>query len=246
MARTVEDAALLLNEITGADAQDPWSAARSGEDFARDLGRGARGLTVGVPRDWFFDGVEPAIVEAVRAAAGVLKHEGARVVEVALPGMADAHTAAHAILASEASAYHEPWLRARPEDYGPDVRRALELGYFISAVDYVNARRMQALVRTHALAALREADVLVMPTLPRTPPTIGEVMSREPEVAWNRFMTPWNLTGLPAASLPCGFDPVGLPVGLQIVGRPFDEVTVLRAARAYERVTEWHERRPEL
>jgi aspartyl-tRNA(Asn)/glutamyl-tRNA(Gln) amidotransferase subunit A len=244
MARTVEDVALLLNLIAGPDPEDSWCSARPAEDFTRDLERGARGLTLGVPREWFFDGLEPAVEAAVTAAIAVFEREGARTVPVAMLGMAEAHTAAHATLAAEASAYHEPWLRARPDDYGEDVRRSLELGHFIPAVDYVNSRRMQGVVRARALAALSEADVLVTPALPRTAPAVGEVMSREPEVAWNRFMTPWNLTGFPAISVPCGFDGAGLPVGLQIVGRPFDETTVLRAARAYERATEWHVWRP--
>ncbi|HVP15178.1 MAG TPA: amidase, partial [Terriglobales bacterium] len=246
MARTVEDAALLLAAIAGADPEDPWCADAPAGDFTRDLEAGARGLAIGVPREWFFAGVEPAIEAAVRAAIAVLGREGARIVEVSLPDLADAHTAAHATLAAEASAWHEPWLRERPDDYGADVRRALELGHLISAVDYVNARRMQEIVRARALAALAEADVLAMPTLPRTPPAVGEAVSREPEVAWNRFMTPWNLTGFPAISIPCGFEPAGLPIGLQIVGRPFEAARVLRAARAYERATDWHERRPAL
>jgi aspartyl-tRNA(Asn)/glutamyl-tRNA(Gln) amidotransferase subunit A len=244
MARTVEDAALLLNVIAGPDPGDEWCSTRPAEDFARELERGARGLTLGVPRAWFFDGVGPAVGAAVRAALEVLERAGARRIEVTLPDMAQAHTAAHAILASEASALHEPWLRARPGDYGGDVRRALELGHLIPAVDYVNARRMQAQVRAGFRAALAEADVLIVPTLPGAPPRVGEPMSREPAVAWNRFMTPGNLTGFPALSLPCGFDEARLPVGLQIIGRPFEEVTVLRAGRAFERATDWHERRP--
>jgi aspartyl-tRNA(Asn)/glutamyl-tRNA(Gln) amidotransferase subunit A len=246
MTRTVEDTALLLTAIAGPDAEDPWCVDRPVVDFTRDLERGAHGLTVGVPREWFFEGVEPAVEEVVRGAITVLEREGARNVPAVVPRMAEAHTSAHAIMASEASAFHEPWLRQRPADYGEDVRRSLELGHFLSAVDYVNARRMQATVRADCLTALRQADVLVMPTLPRRPPRVGELMSREPAVAWNRFMTPWNLTGLPAISVPCGFDDGGLPVGLQLIARPFEEATLLRAARAYERATEWHVRRPEL
>ncbi len=246
MTRTVEDAALLLGAIAGPDAEDPWCAARPAEDFTRDLEVGAHGLVLGVPRQWFFAGLEPGIEAAVAAAVTVLEREGARRTEVDLPGMAEAHTAAHAILASEAAAYHEPWLRERAADYGEAVRRSLELGFFISAVDYVNARRLQAVMRARALDALRVADVLAMPTLPRTPPPVGEAMSREPAEAWNRFMTPWNLAGLPAISVPCGFDAAGLPVGLQLVGRPFAEATLLRAARAYERATEWRAWRPPL
>jgi Asp-tRNA(Asn)/Glu-tRNA(Gln) amidotransferase A subunit family amidase len=244
MARTVEDAALLLNAIAGPDAEDPWCADRPAGDSARDLERGVRGLAVGVPAGGFFDGLAPDIEAAVCAAIALLEREGARRAEPPLPPLRDAHTAAHAILAVEASAFHEPWLRERPEDYGGDVRRALELGCFIPGVDYVNARRMQAVVRAGFADALREVDVLVVPSLPQQPSLVGEPVSREPEVAWNRFMTPSNLTGFPAISVPCGFDGAGLPIGLQIIGRPFDEATVLRVARAYERVTKWSARRP--
>ena len=244
MARTVEDAALLLNAIAGPDPEDEWCAARPAEDFARDLERGARGLTLGVARDWFFEGVEPGIEAAVRQAIAVLEREGARRAQVSLAGMADAHTAHHAILAAEAAAFHGPWLRERPADYGSDVRRGLELGALIPAADYVNARRVQSVVRATFAAALAEADVLLTPCLPQAPLRVGESMSREPAVAWNRLLTPVNVAGYPALSLPCGFDGAGMPVGLQIIGRPFEEARVLRVARAYERATEWSTRRP--
>ena len=244
MARTVEDLALLLNVIAGPDAQDEWCAARPAEDFTRSLDAGARGLTLGVPREWFFAGVEPGIEAVVRGAIAVLEREGSRRVDVAMPGMADAHTAHHAILASEAAAFHGAWLRERPDDYGSDVRRGLELGQLIAAVDYVNARRVQAIVQATFRAALGEADVLVTPCLPQAPLRVGEPMSREPAAAWNRLLTPANVAGYPAISLPCGFDGAGMPVGLQIIGRPFEEALVFRVARAYERATEWGKRRP--
>jgi aspartyl-tRNA(Asn)/glutamyl-tRNA(Gln) amidotransferase subunit A len=244
MARAVEDTALLLNAIAGPDAEDEGCAVRPAVDFTRDLGRVGGGLTLGVPREWFFEGVEPGIEAAVREAISVLEGEGSRRVDVAMPGMADAHTAHHAILAAEAAAFHGPWLRERPDDYGSDVRRGLELGQLIAAVDYVNARRVRAIVGTTFRSALTEADVLVTPCLPQSPLRVGEAMSREPEVAWNRLLTPVNVAGLPAISLPCGFDGAGMPVGLQIIGRSFEETLVLRVARAYERATEWGGRRP--
>ncbi len=246
MARTVEDLALLMNAVAGPDPEDEWCAARAPEDFARELEDGARGLTLGVPREWFFEDVEPGIAARVREAIAVLEREGARLVDVALPGMADAHTAHHAILAAEASAFHGPWLRERPQDYGEAMRAGLELGELLPAVDYVNARRLQAIVRAMFRAALARVDALVAPSLPHGPLRIGEAMSREPAVAWNRLLTPVNVAGYPAASAPCGFDEAGMPVGLQIVGRPFEEARVLRVARAYERATEWGTRRPPL
>ena len=244
MARSVEDLALLLNVIAGPDPADEWCSARATEDFSRDLERGVAGLRLGLPRDRSLDGVEPGIAAAVSAAVALLEGEGAWPVDVTMPGMAEAHTAHHAILAVEASAYHGDWLRERPQDYGDAMRAGLELGELIPAVDYVNARRVQAIARGAFRAALTQADVLVLPALPCSPLRIGEVMSREPEVAWNRLLTPVNLAGYPAISLPCGFDGGGMPVGLQIIGRPWDEALVLRVARAYERATEWGARRP--
>jgi aspartyl-tRNA(Asn)/glutamyl-tRNA(Gln) amidotransferase subunit A len=244
MARTVEDLALLMNVVAGPDPADEWCSTRPAEDFSRDLERRVAGLKLGVPQDRDFDGVEPGIAAAVDAAIAVLEGEGASRTQVPLLGMARAHTAHHAILAVEASAYHGAWLRDCPGDYGDAMRLSLELGELIPAVDYVNARREQALVRTMFRFALTQADVLVFPTLPHSPLRIGETMSREPEVAWNRLLTPVNVAGYPAATVPCGFDESGMPVGLQIVGRPWDEALVLRVARAYERATEWNTRRP--
>jgi Asp-tRNA(Asn)/Glu-tRNA(Gln) amidotransferase A subunit family amidase len=114
----------------------------------------------------------------------------------------------------------------------------------IPAIDYVDARRMQALLTGELAAALRDVDVLVTPTLPRTAPAIGEPLTREPREAWNRCVAPFNLAGLPAISIPCGFDHGEMPIGLQIAGRWFDEATVLRVAHAYQQATEWHLKRP--
>lgn len=244
MARTVEDAALLLDAIAGPDPEDDACSRRPAESFGRELEAGVGGLALGVPREWFFDGVEPGIAAAVEAALAALERAGARRVEVAAPGMAEAHTAHHAVLAVEAAAFHGRWLRERPDDYGDDVRRGLELGSLVPAVDYVNARRMQTVARRTFAAALERADVLVTPALPAAPLRVGEPMSREPGVAWNRLLTPFNLAGLPALSVPCGFDGAGLPVGLQVVGRPFAEASLLRVGRALERAMGPGARRP--
>ena len=244
MARSVEDAALLMDAIAGPDAEDDACSPRPAESFGRELEAGVGGLALGVPREWFFDGVEPGIAAAVEAALAALERAGARRVEVATPGMAEAHTAHHAVLAVEAAAFHGRWLRERPDDYGDDVRRGLELGSLVPAVDYVNARRLQTVTRRTFAAALECADVLVTPALPAAPLRVGEPMSREPAVAWNRLLTPFNLAGLPALSVPCGFDGAGLPVGLQVVGRPFAEASLLRVGRALERAVGPGLRRP--
>jgi aspartyl-tRNA(Asn)/glutamyl-tRNA(Gln) amidotransferase subunit A len=245
MARTVEDVALLLDAIAGPDGEDEACSRRPAEAFGRELEAGVRDLALGVPDEWFFDDVEPDIVAAVEAALAALERAGGRRVAVATPGMAEAHTAHHAILAVEAAAFHGRWLRERPDDYGDDVRRGLELGSFVPGVDYVNARRQQTVTRGTFAAALARADVLVTPALPAAPPRVGEPMSREPAVAWNRLLTPFNLAGLPALSVPCGFDGAGLPVGLQVVGPPYAEARLLRVARAVERAVGGPARPPE-
>jgi aspartyl-tRNA(Asn)/glutamyl-tRNA(Gln) amidotransferase subunit A len=244
MTRNVEDAALLLGVIGGHDPEDPWSVEGARAECLARLEEGARGLRIGVARESFFEDLEPDVEAAVEAAIAQLVGLGAAVREVRLPRLDHAYTAFHALLASEASALHQAWLRERPADYSEPMRQALELGHFLSAVDYVDARRQQQRVRADFAAAFESIDVLVAPTLPRTALALGEATSREPRQAWNRLLVPFNLAGLPAISIPCGFDRRGLPIGLQIAGRAWDEATVLRAARAYERATEWHLRRP--
>lgn len=235
MSRTVADAALLLSVIAVPDEDDPWCAREPLADAGADLEAGVRGLRVGVPEPDVLEGIDPDVARAFGAAVDVLRHEGAEVVAVGLPPIEPVHTAHHAILASEASAWHRPWITSRADDYGADVRRGLELGCFIPAIDYVDARRAQDRFQREVDRTLERVDAIVTPALPRAALAVGEAFSREPAVAWNRFLTPFNLLGLPAASLPCGLDRSGLPIGLQVAGRAFDERTVLRVARAYER-----------
>jgi len=244
MTRTVEDAALLLQVIAGHDDRDEWSACDAVPDFRAELDQGVRGLTIGVPNTYFFDGLDDDVASAVDAATRLIESLGARRVGIDLPYLDQLHTAVHAILESEASAYHKPWMQSRPHDYGEETRHSLEHGYFIPAPDYVNARRLQERVRDGFAQAMRQVDAIAVPTLPNTPPEIGKPLTREPGIAWNRMLTPFNLAGLPAISLPCGFDSRGMPIGLQIAGRAFDEATVLRVAHSYERATAWHAAHP--
>src|SRR6185295_17263472 len=148
MARSVEDAAYLLGRIAGHDPEDPWSVDRpGGDDFLARLEEGVRGLRIGIARQPFFDDLEPDVEAAIEAAIGQLGRLGATVHELRLPRLDHAYTAFHALLASEASALHQPWLRERAADYSEPMRQALELGLFIPAVDYVDARRHQQRVR---------------------------------------------------------------------------------------------------
>jgi aspartyl-tRNA(Asn)/glutamyl-tRNA(Gln) amidotransferase subunit A len=244
MARSVEDLALLLETIAAPDPRDRACDARPGPAWSRRLDGDLAGLRLGVPRRAFFADLDPDVARAVEDAIAALAALGAVAVDIDPPGLEHAYTAFHTMLASEAAAFHQPWLRARPGDYGDDVRRALEQGSLIAAVDFVNARRMQAVIAEGMRETLRGVDLLATPTLPRTAPPIGVPMSREPHLAWGRLTAPFNLLGMPALSVPCGFDGAGLPIGLQLAGRWHDEATVLRAGHAYQRATDWHRRRP--
>ncbi len=243
MARTVRDVALLLTVIAGHDPADPASATVPVPDFTAGLEDGVRGVRVGLPRPYFFEQLEEDVARAVEAAVDVLRTEGAEVHEVSVPHLDVAAAAFAPIISAEAAAYHQRWLRERPQDYGEDVRQRLLQGLLYPAVDYVKAQRARRRVLGGFLATLREVDVLITPTVPVTAPPIPGPAVATPNPL-TRCTFPLNLTGLPALSLPCGFDRQGLPVGLQIIGRPFDEATVLRVGHTYQRLTDWHTRRP--
>ena len=175
---------------------------------------------------------------------------GAVVSEVALATAPMAAGASSAVLASEAYAYHEPWLRTRRQDYGDDVRQRLLVGAFVSAADYLKGQRVRTLMRDEVDHVLGKLDVLACAATPVAAPAVGQeevalggerVPVRSSLIRYTRL---FNLTGHPAASVPCGFTSQGLPIGLQLIGRPFDEATVLRVADAFQGVTDWHARRP--
>jgi aspartyl-tRNA(Asn)/glutamyl-tRNA(Gln) amidotransferase subunit A len=252
IARTVRDAALLLEAIAGRDPRDPTSSRRPVPLYSKALTGNIGGVRIGVPRDYFFDGVEPQVEATVRGAISHLRHLGGQVEEVSLPLMRSVPGGSLAIMVAEAYAVHERYVKTRARDYGEDVRQRLMLGMYVSAPQYLKALRFRELLRRETLSVLRAVDVLAVPTAAITAKGIDEPTVRigEKEVAvasvLSRFTRPFNMTGLPALSLPAGFAADGMPVGLQIVGRPFEETTVLRVADAYERSTPWHERRPNL
>jgi aspartyl-tRNA(Asn)/glutamyl-tRNA(Gln) amidotransferase subunit A len=245
MTRTVTDTALMLDAIAGHDPADPGSAAVPVPDYTATLEDGVRGLRVGLPRRYFFEQMEPAVERAVEDAVAVLRQAGAEVRDVEIEGIEHTGAAFAPIISVEAASYHARWLRECPQDYGADVLGRLMQGDLYPATQYVNAQRLRRTITDNFLATLSEVDVLMMPTMPVTAPRIpGPAVATPNPLTRNTF--PFDVTGLPALTLPCGFDPDGLPIGLQIAGRPFDEPTVLRAARAYERATDWHTRHPRL
>jgi aspartyl-tRNA(Asn)/glutamyl-tRNA(Gln) amidotransferase subunit A len=243
MARTVRDCAILLSVIAGHDPDDPASAAEPVPDYLAELEDGVRGLRVGLPRRYFFEQVDDQVRAAVEEAARILQAEGAELRDVDIDEIELAPIAGATILVSEAAAYHERWLNERPEDYGDDVRQRLLLGRLYPATTYINAQRLRRTVVESFLRALAGVDLLLAPATPITAPPIAG-FTTDVRASLTRFTTPINLAGLPSLALPCGFDRDTLPIGMQLIGRPFAEALLLRAGRAYERATDWHSRRP--
>jgi aspartyl-tRNA(Asn)/glutamyl-tRNA(Gln) amidotransferase subunit A len=243
LARTVGDLAMTLNAIAGHDPLDPTSSEEAAEDYAADLEDGAKDVRVIVPTNHFFDDVDPEVDAAVREAARVLASLGASVTEAALPHVE--HLAAQRpILLTDAAAYHREHLRERAADIGVDVLTRLRTGQTFTGTDYAQARRARDELRRGWLSLLRDHDVILSPTTPITAP----LRDGQDAVAAAQRLTantsPFNLTGLPAISIPCGFTQTGLPIGLQLAAAPWRERLLLRVARAYEQATSWHERSP--
>ncbi len=244
MTRTVEDCALMLQALAGHDPADPASSREPVADYSAGLTSGVKGLRVGIPRDYFFHDVKPEVSAAFEAAMATLSKLGAEVREVQIPSIWAA-PALMVIMLTEAFAYHARDLRERPGLYGEVLREKLLAGALFTADEYVQAQRLRSRLREDTHRALEEVDVLATPTTPGTAPAFKTVL--DPDFPFARSnMAPFNMTGLPTLALPCGFSPDGLPISLQLAGRPFEEAAVLRAGYAYEQATEWHRRRPTL
>lgn len=245
MTRTVTDAALMLQVLAGYDARDPGCAQRPVPDYTAQLTTGIRGSKIGIARDYFFEACDAEVLSAVEATFEVFRSLGATVEEITLPDMQAARAAGTMILFSEATAYHAADLHQRPQAFSNEVRALLEMGSFYTAVQYVQAQRLRRHLTAQTSHALASFDAMVMPTspvpaTPITPDPPGHAALRP------RNTLPFDLISLPAISVPCGFTSAGLPVGLQIVGKAFDEAGILRVAYAYEQATAWHTRHPVL
>jgi aspartyl-tRNA(Asn)/glutamyl-tRNA(Gln) amidotransferase subunit A len=252
MARSAADCALVLAAMAGYDPGDASTSVLPVPDYRVALTGDLKGLRVGLLGGVFLEGAESSVRLAVEAAARTLAGAGAVVDEAALDRMELVPAASTAIVASEALAYHAERLRTRAADYDPDVARRLRLGAFVGGADYVRAQRVRGLVRDAVEAALARRDVLLAPCTPMAAPAVGQAHvaladgPTDVRSALVRFTRPFNLSGHPVCALPCGFTEDGLPIGMQLVGRPFDEATVLRAADAFQRLTDFHARRPVL
>jgi aspartyl-tRNA(Asn)/glutamyl-tRNA(Gln) amidotransferase subunit A len=250
MTRSAADCALMLAPIAGYDPRDPTTSALPVPDYTAALTGDITGLRVGLLRPFFLEAAGLVLRQAVEQAARTLQGLGAKVEDVSLPHAVHAAGVSLAISAAEALSFHATWLRERPGDYQPDVAQRLKLGAFVSALQYLQAQRVRALARDEVDAALAKLDVLLAPATPIVATALGQnevMIDRETfdvRSTLLRFTRPFNVSGHPACAVPCGFTAAGLPVGMQIIGRPFDEATVLKVADAYQRATDWHTRRP--
>lgn len=247
MTRTALDAALMLSVLAGYDERDPASVPVAAEDYSAGIDASVSGLRVGLPRHHFYEKVDGEVLRAVEEALAVLVELGATVQEVDIPSIGYLDAAFMVIMMSEATALHLPRLRRQAGDYMPDARLRLEAGVLFTAVEYVQAQRVRAKLTQEVLDVLRQVDVMATPTTPIAAMKLEEsTRSIEATRSLNRCTSLFNVTGLPAVSVPCGFTKEGLPIGLQIAGRPFQDGAVLRVAHAYQKHTDWHKRRPPL
>lgn len=251
MTRTVEDNAIMFNVLAGHDRLDRGSAELPVDDYTADLQRGVQGVRIGVVPDYFFHHLQSPVHDAVQGALSQFEKLGATVHDVTMEHIHGNISAQLTIEASEPSAYHQRWLREQPESYGEDVRTLLEVGELLLATHYIQAQRYRSLLRSEFIDAFRDVDIFLCPTLPFTATRIGEasviIDEGRPEdmlSAIMQFTGVPSLTGLPSLNVPCGFDDDGLPIGMQLIGRPFAERTLYRVGAAFQSHTQFHQQTP--
>ena len=251
ISRTVEDAAITLGAIAGHDPRDRYTWDAPVPDYRAALGGDLKGARVGVVTDHLDDRhlTDPEVKEAILKAASVMGDLGASVEEFSMPLAAESGTVARIIMAMEPAFDHRGWVRERLQEYGHEAKMLLLLGSLIPAQAYYKAQKLRSMVRRNLMQSMERYDVLALPTYGKTAPLIKDdvvITSKKMAVSEQPYLVRriFNLSNVPAISIPCGFDSGGLPIGLQIGGRAFDEATVLRVAHAYEQATSWHKERP--
>jgi aspartyl-tRNA(Asn)/glutamyl-tRNA(Gln) amidotransferase subunit A len=269
MAKSAEDCALLLNAMAGFDAKDSTSLERPTEDYARDLAKPLAGLKIGLPREFFAEGMAPDVAQAVSAAISEYRKLGATTVDVSLPNMKLSVPAYYVIAPAEASSnlsrfdgvrygwraaqygdLNDMYCKSRAEGFGAEVKRRILIGTYVLShgyydAYYLQAQRIRRLIAQDFTAAFRQCDMILGPTSPTTAFRLGEKAADPVQMYLSDIYTiAVNLAGLPGMSVPCGFSG-GLPVGLQLIGNYFDEARMLNAAHQYQLATDWHTRMPE-
>jgi aspartyl-tRNA(Asn)/glutamyl-tRNA(Gln) amidotransferase subunit A len=252
LARTVEDCALLTGLMAGADPLDLTASTRPVPDYMAAAQGSLKNLKIGVPTAFYVDDLDAEVAGVLDETIATLKKEGAEIVKVELPDQRQLTAACQLVLATEAAAFHKRWLIERPQDYGAQVLMRLQNGLAIPAVSYLEAMRWRGPALAAYLAAVAGIDAVLAPVAPMPAPTIAESdvgNSIDAEAVIQRitkFTRPINYLGLPSLSIPTGFTKAGLPVGMQLVGRAFDEAMLVRIGAAFQRATDFHERVPKL
>jgi aspartyl-tRNA(Asn)/glutamyl-tRNA(Gln) amidotransferase subunit A len=249
LTRTVRDAAAALKAIAGYDPRDDTSSREAVGNYELGETPSLAGVVVGLPDNFYLERVDAAVEKAVKDMARVAQDQGARVTPVRVPDIAALNAVGRVILLAEASAVMARFMDNRPK-FGADVLALLDQGRLIPATDYINAQRVRRVLRADFAKVFRQVNCLFTPTTPSPAPLISQTtlnFDGQPEdvrLASTRFVRGINVLGYPALSIPSGFSPEGLPLSLQIVGRPFDESLILRVGAALENATEHHKRRP--
>jgi aspartyl-tRNA(Asn)/glutamyl-tRNA(Gln) amidotransferase subunit A len=250
LARSAEDCALLLGLMAGADPEDPTAIGGPVPDYATAVREPIKGLSIGVPSAFYVDDLDPEVARILDQTMTAFKDAGAQIVQVELPDQRQLTAACQLVLATEAAAFHKRWLIERPQDYGPQVLMRLQNGLAIPGVLYLEAMRWRGPALAAHLAAVAGVDAVLAPVAPIAAPTIAESdVGNNPDAEsviqrLTRFTRPINYLGLPSLSIPAGFTSRGLPVGMQLIGRSFDEAMLLRIGAAFQRATDFHSRVP--
>lgn len=244
MARRVRDVAVLLQHIAGYDPDDPYSIRIEVDDYLAGLEGGVNGWRVGFPVDEYFSKADPEVLEVIRQAIEVFRQLGAQVTEMDFPEGYTAGVTNVRMIACDAAAYHQERMQMQPADFGADVLERLRGGEPHTAIEYSGYRREQTRLIRLAEQVFEEVDLLILPATAVTAPPIEGPDALEQARLLTRFTAPFNLLGFPALVLPCGFNAAGLPVGMQLVARPWAEAALLRAGNAYEQAAGWYTHRP--
>jgi len=252
LARTVEDCALLTQLMAGGDPADPTTRNAPAPDLVSATHQPIKGLRIGIPAKFYVDDLDADVSRVLDETAATLTREGAAVVRVKLPEQRRLTAACQIVLAVEAAAFHKTWMIERPQDYGPQVLMRLQNALAIPALTYVEALRWRGPALAEHLAAIRDVDAILAPIAPVPAPTIagsdvGNQAGAEAVIQnLTRFTRPVNFLGLPSLAIPAGQSRSGLPIGLQLIGRPFDEAMILRIGAAFQRTTDFHTQIPGL
>ena len=250
LAQTAEDCALLTGLMAGADPDDPTASDLPVPDYVAATKRPVKGLRIGVPTAFYVDDLDAEVARVLDETLAVLKREGAEIVKVELPDQRQLTAACQFVLATEAAALHKRWMIERPQDYGAQVLMRLQNGLAIPAVSYLEAMRWRGPALSAYLAAVAGTDAVIAPVAPMPAATIAESdVGNSPDAEAviqriTRFTRPINYLGLPSLSIPAGFTGSGLPIGMQLIGRAFDEAMILRIGAAFQRATDFHSRVP--